>query len=103
MSTRWALRSSRPSSKTAKRPIGPAPMMATSVSIGSLMALLHGSLVYIIGNYNFIRRNRIARNAIQSVAADFAQHRAAALYRMVRGIQRQAGPVPERAGAQWPK
>src|SRR5581483_2893141 len=38
MSTRWHLRSSRPNSNTANRPIGPAPIMATSVSIGALKA-----------------------------------------------------------------
>src|SRR5262249_61371158 len=36
MSTRCAFMSSRPSSNTANRPIGPAPMMRASVLIGSL-------------------------------------------------------------------
>src|ERR1700683_2332953 len=44
MSIRWALMSSRPSSNTAKSPIGPAPTMTTSVLMISLMpsALLAG-------------------------------------------------------------
>src|SRR3954451_8320277 len=37
MSTRCAFISSKPSSKTANRPIGPAPMMSTSVLMGSVM------------------------------------------------------------------
>src|SRR5271163_2455799 len=39
MSTRWALMSSRPSSNTANSPHGPAPMMSTSVLMGSVMVL----------------------------------------------------------------
>src|SRR6185312_7940899 len=46
MSTRWHLRSSSPSSNTANRPIGPAPMMATSVSTGVLMGLFHSPILY---------------------------------------------------------
>src|SRR3974390_553226 len=38
MSTRCDLMSKRPSSKTANRPTGPAPMMRTSVLIVSLIA-----------------------------------------------------------------
>src|SRR5580658_9759799 len=37
MSTSCAVRSSSPSSKTAKSPIGPAPTMITSVSRGAAM------------------------------------------------------------------
>src|SRR5579863_2604046 len=37
MSIKWALMSSRPSSNTANRPIGPAPTMTTSVLMVSLM------------------------------------------------------------------
>src|SRR3954452_14661068 len=37
MSTRCAFMSSRPSSNTANSPQGPAPMMSTSVLIGSVM------------------------------------------------------------------
>src|SRR5579875_1209164 len=37
MSTRWALMSSRPSSNTANRPTGPAPMITTSVLIVSFI------------------------------------------------------------------
>src|SRR5579871_1008972 len=39
MSMRCAFMSSRPSSNTANRPIGPAPIMTTSVLIGSPMSL----------------------------------------------------------------
>src|SRR5579872_4373510 len=39
MSMRCALMSSRPSSNTAKRPMGPAPMMTTSVDNTSLMQI----------------------------------------------------------------
>ena len=38
MSTRCAFMSSRPSSNTANKPIGPAPIMTTSVLIGSVMS-----------------------------------------------------------------
>src|SRR5947207_547727 len=40
MSTRCDFMSSRPSSNTAKSPQGPAPMMSTSVLIGSLIRRL---------------------------------------------------------------
>src|SRR5947209_14946915 len=40
MSTRWARISRRPSSNTAKRPIGPAPTINTSVSITSLIIII---------------------------------------------------------------
>src|SRR5580692_2341659 len=43
MSMRWALMSSRPSSNTAKSPIGPAPMMTASVLMMSLMKLFRMS------------------------------------------------------------
>src|SRR5580704_4700934 len=39
MSIRWAFMSSRPSSNTPNRPIGPAPMIATSVVNDSLMQI----------------------------------------------------------------
>src|SRR5690349_24402681 len=38
ISTRCAFRSRRPSSNTAKRPMGPAPTMTTSVSMGVLIS-----------------------------------------------------------------
>src|SRR5215831_9102409 len=42
MSTRWHFMSSRPNSKTANRPIGPAPTMRTSVLIGSVISYPSG-------------------------------------------------------------
>src|SRR5690242_2339786 len=42
MSTRCAFISSRPNSKTANSPHGPAPMISTSVLIASLISLLFG-------------------------------------------------------------
>src|SRR5262245_34742449 len=45
MSTRCVFMSSRPSSNTAKSPHGPAPMISTSVLIGSLMRCRETSLV----------------------------------------------------------
>src|SRR6202035_54792 len=41
MSIRWHFMSSRPSSNTANRPHGPAPMMSTSVLIGSFTARIN--------------------------------------------------------------
>src|SRR3989304_9847367 len=53
MSTRCALMSSRPSSNTANRPMGPAPMIRTSVLIVSLIDIVPaeaGSLSCFLGS-----------------------------------------------------
>src|SRR5689334_5982824 len=49
MSTRCAFMSSRPSSKTANSPHGPAPIISTSVLIASLIWVLFGSILPAFG------------------------------------------------------
>src|SRR5579863_7065643 len=65
MSIRWALMSSRPSSNTANRPTGPAPMIIASVRMISLMVSAlsdrrrHDEAVENRGNLDLARKTRI--------------------------------------------
>src|SRR3569832_331843 len=97
MSIRWALMSRRPSSNTAKRPQGPAPMMTTSVLIVSLMPCpAVGRLL--VGDCRGLSR-RPARDAIIGNRDRAPQVRAGLVRRLAGGRNRDVGLGVERLSA----
>src|SRR5580704_16313735 len=73
MSTRWHFRSNSPSSNTANRPMGPAPMITTSVSMGASLMISHLTSCNGWENVALICRNKRRNQPLAGITSQASQ------------------------------